>query len=57
MKQKVRGQCKYCYGMKENLRLCRLRASAKDGWQEPLWVCNDCRKYLRGYFKYVEEQK
>ena len=51
------GQCRYCY---HNGQLATVRMRSAIGnnkWAEITAICGDCRKYLRGFFKYVRKAK
>ena len=49
--------CRYCFASDEDLRIVRLTHAPGSGeWQELTEVCKSCRKYLRGFFKYVERK-
>lgn len=52
-------RCGYHFGGdEEDCREAQLRASPKEGWQvESVWLCPDCRDYLRGLFRYVREAR
>jgi hypothetical protein len=53
--RKVLTQCGYHYGPdSEGCRLVQLRSVylGRVMWDEPTWVCPDCREHLRGLFRY-----
>ncbi len=46
------GQCGYCYKVEKILYGVNLRANVKDGWQELIFICPNCKDHLRGHFRY-----
>ena len=49
-------KCSYCNDVNQvNVKLCQLRSSYKDNWQNPRPICERCRKVLIGFFKYYKE--
>ena len=45
--------CGYCNYSDEDLKLCQLHCDPRDKeWQHPKWLCESCRAYLRGLFRY-----
>ncbi|HUV87997.1 MAG TPA: hypothetical protein VMX79_12910 [bacterium] len=56
MSETKKGQCEYHYGKEvSGLRLVKL-AAAPGVWQAPMWICPECRKQLRGCFKYAGKE-
>lgn len=49
-------QCGYHFGDEMLCRLVQLRHRIGiSNWQHPKWVCDNCRIYLRGLFRYYKE--
>lgn len=48
------GYCKYCNFYAE-LKVVQLKCGKE--WQTPIKICTDCRKYLKGLFRYIKEKK
>lgn len=49
-------QCGYHFGHPMPCRLVQLRHRIGiSDWQHPKWVCDNCRIYLRGLFRYYKE--
>jgi len=46
--------CDWCSKPKAKTRLCRVRATMGNGWLEPMFLCDMCRKSLHGQYKYVK---
>ncbi len=50
---KVVGRCDYHWGIGgTEQRLVQLTRDRKK-WQHPIAVCDDCRRHLRGWFRYA----
>ena len=50
-------QCGYHYGQPTMcLRIQLNHAMSAGEWQAPVWMCKDCRRYVRGRFRYVKEE-
>ena len=50
--------CRYCFHLADDLRDVRLTHAPGSGqWQKVTQICGACRKYLRGFFKYVQIAK
>lgn len=45
--------CEYHYGNATECRLVQLRYDHQRGWHKPIWLCDACREYLFGLFRYV----
>ncbi len=52
-------QCEQHYGSVSVCRLVQLRhrVGIKNEWQEPRWVCDDCRSHLPGQFRYCGQEQ
>jgi hypothetical protein len=49
-------QCGYHLGTPVGCRLVQLRPSINSKeWQHPKWICDKCREYLKGLFKYATQ--
>jgi len=49
------GNCDWCLRISAKVRLCQVRASVEDGWQQHVqWLCDKCRKNLHGQYKYIK---
>jgi len=49
------GKCGYCLKPEMVIRLCRIRYNVGNGkWKEPIWLCDECREYLHGQYKYIK---
>jgi len=49
------GFCEYCLQEFKDLKKVQLRANPKDKGQRPMMIGPACRKYLKGFFKYVKK--
>lgn len=49
----MHNQCGYCLRVKdEEMPLCNLRSSPKEGWQDQeVRLCDACQKHLNGQFR------
>lgn len=52
-------QCKQHYGSASVCRLIQLRhrVGVSNEWQEPRWVCENCRSHMPGQFRYCDEEQ
>jgi len=48
--------CNWCFGTYPEVKLVQVR-EGKNKWQEPIYICVNCRKHLIGQFRYVKEKK
>ena len=48
------GICNYCFEWIGGLRKVQIREHFNGPWQKrTMWICGNCRKALKGFFKYV----
>ncbi len=52
-------QCQQHYGGVSVCRLVQLRhrVGIKNEWQEPRWVCENCRSHMPGQFRYCGQEQ